>query len=209
MAIDGDLSSAAEAATAYRERMVLLGVTGGIAAYKAASLASAWTQRGARVRVLMTSAATRFITPLSFQSITRQPVAADIWRAEEETQHRPEHIDLGDLGDVFVVAPATADFLARYAHGFADDIVTLSLLAFAGPVLVAPAMNDKMWAHAAVQENVAKLRSRNVTIIEPAVGHLACGSFGAGRLAALDTIDRAVTHVLENLPASRARHAQV
>ena len=196
--MDGDLPSGGEH-PAYRKRTVLLGVTGGIAAYKAASLASCWTQRGAHVRVLMTAAATRFITPLSFQSITRQPVASDIWRAEEETLHRPEHIDLSELGDVFVVAPASADFIARHAHGFADDIVNLSLLAYRGPVVVAPAMNDKMWAHAAVQANIAVLRERGVQIIDPGVGHLACGSFGAGRLAALDEIDRAVTQALERL----------
>jgi phosphopantothenoylcysteine decarboxylase/phosphopantothenate--cysteine ligase len=197
--MDGDLASGGLDPN-YQGRIVLLGVTGGIAAYKSVSLASCWTQRGSRVRVMMTPAATRFVTPLTFQSVTRQPVATDVWQAEEEALYRPEHIDLGELGAVFVVAPATADFLARLAHGLADDIVCLSLLAYRGPVLVAPAMNDKMWANPAVQANIETLRARSVQVIEPGVGHLACGSFGAGRLAPLDDIDRAVTAVLQRLP---------
>lgn len=180
----------------FADRTILFGITGGIAAYKSAGLASTWTQRKARVRVLMTSAATRFVTPLTFQSVTRQPVHTDIWRAEEETDHRPEHIDAGE-GDIFVVAPATADFLARAAHGFASDIVTLSLLAFQGPVVIAPAMNDKMWANAAVQRNVEILGERGVRFVEPGVGHLACGSYGAGRLADVDEIDRVVADALD------------
>ena len=182
---------------AFAECTILLGVTGGIAAYKTAHLASRWTQRGARVRVLMTHAATRFVTPLTFQSVTRQPVATDIWRAEEDARYRPEHIDAAE-GDVFIVAPATADFLARAAHGFADDIVNLTLIAYQGPVIFAPAMNDKMWANPAVQANVTLLRERNVEILAPGSGHLACGSFGAGRLAELDSIDLAVRSALLN-----------
>ncbi len=177
-------------------RTILLGVTGGIAAYKSAALASAWTQRGAVVRVLMTRAASKFVTPLTFQSVTRQPVAADIWRAEEAGGYRPEHIDAGDSADLFLVAPATADFLARAAHGFADDIVCLTLLAHQGPVAFAPAMNDKMWAHPAVQANVDVHRQRGVHVIEPGEGHLACGSVGPGRLAELSEIDRQVTAIL-------------
>ena len=180
-------------------RTLLVGLTGGIACYKMADLASRWTQRGASVRVLMTPAATRFVTPLTFQSLTRQAVVTDIWRAGADADHRPEHIDVGDGGDLFLVAPATADFLARYAGGFAGDIVTLTLLAFAGPVVVAPAMNDRMWAHPAVQKNLDVLRERGVTVIDPGVGHLACGSFGAGRLGSLDTIDTVVRERLAAL----------
>ena len=187
---------------AFRERTILLGVTGGIAAYKTATLASRWTQRGARVRVLMTSAATRFVTPLTFQSLTRQPVTTDIWRAEEEAQYRPEHIDVGTDGDLFLVAPATADFLARAAHGFADDVVTLSLLAYPGPVFIAPVMNDVMWAHPAVQKNIEILEERGVEFIPPESGHLACGSFGAGRLADVEVIDRIVRERLSAFPRS-------
>ncbi|MEM7164796.1 MAG: flavoprotein [Planctomycetota bacterium] len=186
-------------ASAYEERTILLGVTGGIAAYKVAGLASTWTQYGAQVRVLMTPAATRFVTPLTFQSVTRQPVVTDIWQAPEVTEHRPEHVDAGLAGDVFVVAPASADFLARAAHGFGDDIVNLSLLAYTGPVVVAPAMNDKMWAHPAVQANVALLRERGIRFVEPAVGHLACGSHGAGRLALENDIEEAVADVLRTV----------
>ena len=181
----------------FDRKVILLGVTGGIAAYKAAGLSSTWTQRGAEVRVMMTAAATRFVTPLTFQSLTRQPVYTDIWRAEEDAQHRPEHIDVSEGGDLFIVAPATANFLARAAHGFADDIVTLTLVAFQGPVLIAPAMNDRMWANPAIRENVDTLRRRGVEIIEPEVGHLACGSYGAGRLAEIEVIDRAVRELLK------------
>lgn len=180
-------------------RTITLGVTGGIAAYKVAGLASTWTQYGARVRVLMTPAATRFVTPLTFQSLTRQPVVTEIWQAPEITEHRPEHIDAGDESDIFVVAPASADFLARAAHGFGDDIVCLSLLASTCPLIVAPAMNDKMWAHVAVQQNLATLRERGVRIVEPGVGHLACGSVGAGRLAEELCIEEVVAEVLEGL----------
>ncbi|HIA26519.1 MAG TPA: hypothetical protein EYN79_00120 [Planctomycetes bacterium] len=179
----------------YEGRRIILGVTGGIAAYKAAELASSWTQRGAEVRVLMTPAATRFVTPLTFESVTRQPVVQGIWNADNKSG-RPDHIDSGWEGDLFVVAPASADFIARYSHGFGDDIVCLTLLAWDGPVLVAPAMNDKMWANDAVQQNVETLRGRRVTIAEPGVGHLACGSHGPGRLADLDEIDQLVFELL-------------
>lgn len=189
-------------AATFRERTLLLGVTGGIAAYKTATLASRWTQRGARVRVLMTPAATRFVTPLTFQSLTRQPVTTDIWRAEEEAHYRPEHIDVGAGGDLFIIAPATADFIARAAQGFASDVVTLSLLAYAGPVFMAPAMNDVMWAHPAVQRNVEILTERGVEFIPPEEGHLACGSFGAGRLADIEHIDRLVGERLASSPRS-------
>jgi len=192
--MDLDLPSALD--RDFEGRTVLLGVTGGIAAYKSAALASAWSQRGAVVRVLMTRAATKFVTPLTFKSITRQPVAADVWRAEEAGGYRPEHIDAGDAADLFIVAPATADFLARAAHGLADDIVCLTLLAHQGPVVFVPAMNDKMWAHPAVQANVATHRERGVHIIEPGDGHLACGSVGPGRLADLGEIDSFVATLL-------------
>lgn len=176
-------------------RTITLGVTGGIAAYKVVGLASSWTQRGATVRVLMTPAATRFVTPLTFQSVTRQPVVTEIWQAPEVTDHRPEHIDASEVS-LFVVAPASADFLARAAHGFGDDIVCLSLLAFDGKVVVAPAMNDRMWAHPAVQSNIETLRARGAEIIPPGEGHLACGSVGPGRLAEETAIDQVVTDLL-------------
>ena len=120
----------------------------------------------------------------------------DIWRAEEDAHARPEHIEAGAVGDLFLVAPATADFLARAAHGLADDIVTLSLLAYQGPVIIAPAMHDKMSVHTAVKKNMEILKDRGVQLIEPESGHLACGSFGAGRLADVDVIDRAVERSL-------------
>ncbi|MGE3165194.1 MAG: flavoprotein [Planctomycetota bacterium] len=183
-------------------RTITLGVTGGVAAYKTVGLASLWTQRGARVRVLMTPAATRFVTPLTFQSVTRQPVLTDIWHAIDTRDQRPDHIE-GEEAAVFVVAPATADFLARAAHGFANDIVCLSLLAFVGPVVIAPAMNDRMWANVAVQENVETLARRGVEIVPPGHGHLACGAVGAGRLAPEVDIDRRVSLQLGEAPPPR------
>ena len=114
----------------YEGKTILFGITGGIAAFKAAGLASTWTQRGSRVRVLMTPAATRFVAPLTFHAVTQQPVIDDMWTMSAASDNRPVHIDAAEQGHVFVVAPATADFLARYAHGFADDVVTLTLLAF-------------------------------------------------------------------------------
>jgi phosphopantothenoylcysteine decarboxylase/phosphopantothenate--cysteine ligase len=177
--------------TSFQDRTIILGVTGGIAAYKAVELASRWTQRGAQVRTLLTPAATKFITPLTFASVTRQPALSEIWRTEVESG-RPEHIESGFSGDVFVVAPATADFLGRVAAGLADDIVTLSWIAWDGPSVFAPAMNDRMWASPAVRRNVATLAEWGVDIVEPGSGHLACGSVGPGRLAELDAIDEAV-----------------
>ncbi len=181
----------------YHDRTIILGVTGGIAAYKAVELASRWTQRGARVRTLLTPAATRFVAPLTFASVTRQPALSEIWRTEVESG-KPEHIETGFAGDIFVVAPATADFLGRTAAGLGDDIVTVSWLAWNGPSVFAPAMNDKMWAHPAVRRNVATLSEWGVTIIQPGSGHLACGSVGPGRLADLDEIDERVAGILAN-----------
>jgi len=178
-----------------KDRTIILGVTGGIAAYKAVELASRWTQGGARVRTLLTPAATRFVTPLTFAAVTRQPALSEIWRTESESG-KPEHIETGFAADVFVVVPATADFLARTAAGLADDIVTLSWLAFAGPSIFAPAMNDRMWAHPAVRRNIETLSGFGVRIIEPGSGHLACGSVGPGRLAELEAIEAAVAQAL-------------
>ena len=172
-------------------KTIILGVTGGIAAYKVVELASRWTQAGARVRTLMTPAATKFVTPLTFAAVTRQPALSEIWRTDLDSG-KPEHIETGFDADAFVVAPASADFIARAAAGFGNDIVTVSWLAYEGPTIVAPAMNDKMWAHPSVARNLAVLREWGVNVVEPGSGHLACGSVGPGRLADLDEIENEV-----------------
>jgi phosphopantothenoylcysteine decarboxylase/phosphopantothenate--cysteine ligase len=160
---------------------VLLGVSGGIAAYKSVELASLLRKRGVTVRVVMTEAATRFVTPLTFQSITREPVHVDQW--ELPSTGGIEHIDLTRGVDAMLVCPATANTIAKLAHGLADDLLGTSALAVRAPLLVAPAMNPAMWDHPATQANLETLRSRGVTIVAPDAGEMACGDVGTGRLA--------------------------
>ena len=158
---------------------IVLGVTGSISAYKAADLASKLRQAGATVEVIMTRAATQFITPLTFQSLTGLPVVVDMFSAAE-----PEaHVEVGRRADALVIAPATADCIANLAHGQTPDMVTLTALATTAPVLLAPAMDSQMWENAATQANVQTLRDRGVTFIGPMAGRLASGRIGAGRLA--------------------------
>src|SRR5262249_34321204 len=160
---------------------ILLGVSAGIAIYKAVDLASTLTQRGDEVYTLMTPNARKFIAPLTFRAVTRQPVFTDIF--DEDPEYRPEHISLSDWGQVLVIAPATADLTGRVAAGLGDDILTATLLAWQKPVVLAPAMNDRMWANPIVGENLVKLRKLGFKVVEPEAGHLACGSVGVGRLA--------------------------
>jgi len=167
-------------------KRVTLGVTGSIAAYKAVGLASALHQAGAIVDVAMTPDAQRFIQPLSFQAITHRPVFADLWAPGMETDIA--HVTLGRESDVIVVAPATANILAKLAHGLADDPVSVTALAARCPVVVAPAMDAGMYTHAATAANVVLLKDRGVTFVEPEEGHLASGLVGLGRLAAPETI---------------------
>ncbi len=160
-------------------RLALL-VSGGIAAYKVVDLASALTQAGCHVRVAMTASAMRFVGPPSFQGVTGNPVVTGLWG----TDGAPEpHVALGDWAQLILLAPATANVVGRVASGRSDDIVTATVLAARCPVVVAPAMNDAMWSKPAVQENVARLRHRGVTVVEPDTGHLASGHVGTGRLA--------------------------
>ncbi|MBO9361756.1 MAG: bifunctional phosphopantothenoylcysteine decarboxylase/phosphopantothenate--cysteine ligase CoaBC [Thermoflexus sp.] len=163
-----------------KDRHIVLGVTGGIAAYKTADLASRLTQAGARVDVVMTAAATRLVSPFTFQALTGRPVWTDLWASTPETAL--PHIVLGEAADLVVIAPATADFLAKMAHGLADDLLSVLCLAARAPILVAPAMDAGMWAHPATQENVARLRARGVEIIGPAYGRMASGLEGWGRM---------------------------
>ncbi len=178
-----------------RDGVVLLGVTGSIAAYKAVELASRLAQSGAKLDVVMTASATRFVTPLTFRSITHRPVVTDMFGTPEE--YDIEHIALAERADVVLVAPATANVMAKLAAGIADDMLCCTILATRAPVLLAPAMNAGMWENTITQENVAKLRARGFKIVEPGYGSLACGTEGKGRLADLEDILTAVRQTLD------------
>ena len=174
---------------------VVLGVGGGIAAYKAAELARALMERGCTVEVVMTQSAGEFIRPLTFAALTGRKVITGLFGSsspEETLSSSVEHIRVAQDNQVLVVAPATADLLAKFAHGLADDFLTTTYLAFAGPVVLAPAMNTNMWNHPATQVNVATLRARGNVIVDPEDGSLACGTVGPGRLAQVDLITNAV-----------------
>lgn len=174
---------------------IVLGISGSIAAYKAADLASQLVKAGHQVHCLMTRSACEFITPLTLQTITRQPVLVSL--EDEKQSWKPGHIELADNADLFLVAPATASLIAEFAQGLAPDPLTSTYLALprTTPVLIAPAMNGKMWLHPATQRNVATLRADGVTFIDPESGDLACGYQGIGRLAAIDTILAAVHNI--------------
>jgi phosphopantothenoylcysteine synthetase/decarboxylase len=169
---------------------IVLGVTGSIAAHKAADLASLITKAGANVSVVMTADAQRFITPLPFRTLSRNPVVTDLY--DEEEGWKPTHIKLADEAALLLVAPATANFIAKLAHGLADDALSCIALALnpQAKILIAPAMNGKMWLHAATQENVARLKQRGVEFIGPDAGLLSCGYEGVGRLWPVDQIAR-------------------
>ncbi len=171
-------------------RRIVLGVTGGIAAYKAAELVRRLGERGAEVQVVMTAGARHFVTPLTFQALSGRPVRTDLWDAAAEAAMG--HIELARWAELVLVAPASADFLARVAGGRADDLLTTLCLATEAPLWVAPAMNRLMWAHAATQANVATLAARGVRLLGPASGSQACGETGPGRMLEADEIARAV-----------------
>jgi phosphopantothenoylcysteine decarboxylase/phosphopantothenate--cysteine ligase len=169
---------------------VLLGVCGGIAAYKAAELTRELQRRGADVQVAMTAGAERFVTPLTFAALSGHPVLTSLWSPTTSEQSQGdtsrfdiEHIRVAQEVDVLVIAPATANFIAKLAHGMADDLLSTICLATTAPILIAPAMNVNMWQNAATQENIKTLQRRNIHLISPAAGSLACGMVGEGRLA--------------------------
>ncbi len=166
---------------ALRGKEVVLGVTGSIAATKAAEVASRLVQLGAGVTVVMTRAAARFVGPLTFQALTRRRVLIEA--LDPETVLDPVHVTASEKADVVAVAPATANFLGKAAHGIADDLLTSLILAAECPILVAPAMNDRMWKNAAVQDNLGILKKRGFRFVEPETGYLACGAHAVGRLA--------------------------
>jgi len=172
---------------------IALGVAGSIAAYKAADLASRLVKRGHDVHVVMTRAAKELVTPATFHPLTGNPVLSELWDAASiASEYRVEHVGLADRAEVFLLAPATAHVIGRVAHGLADDFLTTLLLAYAGPVVVAPAMNDNMWLHPAVRRNVEALARDGYLFVDPDAGDLACGRTGVGRLAEADRIIAAV-----------------
>jgi phosphopantothenoylcysteine decarboxylase / phosphopantothenate---cysteine ligase len=177
-----------------------LGVTGGVAAYKAAELVRRLQQEKLDVQVVMTRAAQEFITPLTFAALTGQKVITDIFAAAgsapANVESAIEHIAVAQRIDLLLVAPATADILGKFAHGIAEDFLSTLYLATKAPVVVAPAMNVNMWEHPATQQNLAALRARGVHVVDPDEGYLACGMTGAGRLAASESIFKKVCEVL-------------
>jgi len=182
---------------------VVLGVGGGIAAYKSAELARALMERGFRVQAVLTKSAERFITPLTFAALTGRKVITDLFASkgssEETLSSAIEHISIAQENDILVVAPATANLMGRLAHGLAGDFLTTMYLAFTGPVVLAPAMNANMWSHPATQENLSILRKRGHLIVEPEEGILACGMTGPGRLADPERIaDQVATLALQS-----------
>jgi len=177
-----------------KDKTIVLGITGGIAAYKAVDLASKLTQAGAKVEVIMTEAATKFVTPLTLRNITHRQVVTDMF--EPTTEWSEEHIALAEAADVIIIAPATANTIARLATGIADNMLGTVVLATKAPVIIAPAMNDLMYSNAVTQKNVASLKARGFTFIEPEYGRLASGKMGKGRLPDTATIIRAIEKTL-------------
>jgi phosphopantothenoylcysteine decarboxylase/phosphopantothenate--cysteine ligase len=176
------------------DKTIILGITGSIAAYKAADIASKLTQAGAKVEVVMTEPATKFIAPLTLHSITGRAVVTDMF--DLASQHTIEHVAIGEAADVMVIAPATASLIAKAAVGIADDMVTLTVLVTRAPVIVAPAMDANMFANPVTQENLAKLKDRGFIIVDPERGRLASGKVGWGRLADVEKIIGTIKQVL-------------
>jgi len=178
---------------------ILLGVGGGIAAYKAAELARLLMQQAHEVQVIMTRAAEEFVRPLTFAALTGRKALTDLFAIESAI----EHISVAQDHELLAIAPATADLMAKLAHGLADDFLTTLYLAFTGPVVIAPAMNVNMWQHAATQANLETLRRRGHRIVEPDSGYLACGMTGPGRLAAPEEIAEAIAEVIAAVTRKR------
>lgn len=175
-------------------KTVVLGVTGGIAAYKACDLVSRLHKKGIQIRVIMTEHACEFVQPLTLEVLSGNRVVTDMFNRDFPWE--VEHISLAKAADVFAVVPATANILGKYAHGVADDMLSTTLLATRAPVLFAPAMNTAMYEHPAVQENITTLKRRGCLFVEPASGHLACGDTGKGKLADVEKIEQAILDAL-------------
>jgi phosphopantothenoylcysteine decarboxylase/phosphopantothenate--cysteine ligase len=177
-----------------KAKTIVLGVTGSIAAYKAAELASRFTREGFRVEVIMTESAQEFIAPLTFRNITGRTVVTTMWDLASEFS--VEHVALAEAADVVLIAPATANIIAKMACGMADDMLSCTVLATRAPVVIAPAMNDNMWSNPVTRENMTKLTKRGFTFVGPARGRLASGKMGLGRLTSLDEIHGITMQVL-------------
>ena len=177
-----------------KNKTVLLGVTGGIAAYKAAALASALVKLHANVEVVMTEHATKFITPLTFEELTGRRAMVDTF--DRNFTHQVEHISLATRTDLVIIAPATANVCAKLAHGLADDMLTTTVLACRCPKLIAPAMNTNMYENPVTQDNLATLRKYGWDVIEPASGRLACGAVGKGKMPEPEEL---VQHILRHI----------
>jgi len=178
----------------FQSREIVVGVTGGIAAYKAAELVSRLRQRGAAVTVVMTRAATRFVQPLTFAVLSGRRVLTDLF--EQPEHYEADHVALAQKAALAIVAPATANLLGKLAAGLADDALTTTLISLRCPIVLAPAMNHRMWTNPVVERNVAALRALGYRIVEPQEGWLACGERGIGRLADLDAILQAAEDLL-------------
>lgn len=183
------------------QKTIVLGVCGGIAAYKSCELASRLTQNGAQVHVVMTEGATHFVSPQTFAALTLQPVHTSLWPQNLESDGgvaaSMAHISLAREADAVLIAPATANTIAKLAHGFSDDLLTTICLATRAPILVAPAMNPQMWSHAATQKNVRKLEELGYTIVQPESGRMACEDVGSGRLPETSALVEALNRVLD------------
>jgi phosphopantothenoylcysteine decarboxylase/phosphopantothenate--cysteine ligase len=177
-----------------KDKTIVLGITGGIAAYKAADLASKLTQAGAKVETVMTEAAQKLITPLTLRNITHRPVVTDMF--ELASEYSVEHIALAEAADAVIIAPATANTIARLAAGIADNMLGCIVLATKAPVIIAPAMNDVMYRNAVTQENISKLKARGFSVIEPEYGRLASGKMGKGRLPETTKLIEAIERAL-------------
>lgn len=169
---------------------LLVGIGGGVAAYKTAELVSQCVQVGASVSVILTRSALRFIGPTTFEALTGRPVHRDMFAPQEH--YRGEHIGLAQRADLLCIAPATANLLAKLAHGIADDLLTTAALATTAPILLAPAMNREMWAKPALRRNIDQLQADGMLIVEPEEGWLSCGQVGAGRMAEPERIFQAI-----------------
>ena len=175
-------------------RKIILGTTGSIACYKAAIIASHLTQKGAEVTVVMTRAAQEFVSPLTFQTLTRNRVISDLFKGRDE--YDPEHVALAKGCNLLIVAPATANILAKFATGIADDILSATFLAIDSPVIIAPAMNDRMYKHWATQANIKFLKEKSIIFVGPEKGRLSDGTIGWGRMSEPEKILKEIEKVL-------------
>ncbi len=177
----------------HNKKSIALGITGCIAAYKGADLCSRLVQNGYNVHVLMTESATKLVTEQTFLTLSRNPVITSLWNSPE---WRPEHVALSEQAGLLVVAPCTANFIAKLAHGIADDALSTFAITHAGPILLAPGMNPKMWQNPAVQDNVKLLKKRGALFAGPAAGHVACGPDGVGRMIEVEEILKQIAKII-------------